>query len=163
MHCHGFVFAGTRRAVRHGVARLSQGVSISRHEGRAVEGASQPLRRPGAFALFLFVSLWCFLFMQFAFLHLQAQDDAFLGPAGMPFTDPRFRAYLHYGWTLAWSSRGFTRRRLAPKSPSENDIAYAICVVSPIGCFECVSYHFQHFLNAFTTLLNGFHTILNAF
>ena len=49
----------------------------------------------------------------------------------MPYTDPRFRAYLHYGWILAWNTRGFTRRKLAPKHPSLNDIAYAICLVSP--------------------------------
>ena len=49
----------------------------------------------------------------------------------MPYTDPRFRAYLHYGWLLAWTTRGYTRRKMAPKYPSLNDIAYAICVVSP--------------------------------
>ena len=70
--------------------------------------------------------------------HWQALDDSFTGPAGMPYTDPRFRAYLHYGWIMAWNTRGFTRRKLAPKHPSLNDIAYAICVVSE-----------PHFKNAF--------------
>ena len=59
------------------------------------------------------------------------KDDDFLGRVGFRYMSPTLKLWLASSWAKAWALRGFTRRTTAPPSPSFDDIAFAICVVTP--------------------------------